>query len=396
MRLLPSDPDIQTLVGRIKNGDIDLQPDFQRGEVWSLTKQRRLIDSVLRDWHVPPIHVVQYSESKKQEVLDGQQRLAAIRDFVNGFFTIDGKTEPFDDKIWALNGMRYSDLPGEWKRQFDQFTIRVFRIVDFSPDEPAELFFRLNQPVSLTSAEQRNAFFGPVRSQVKEIAALIDELPLGFSNSRMAIDDVIARVGLSIESGTIREKLTAAKLTQRYRERVPFSNETLNLCKEAVKAFAYSASDRSRKLTLNKATLFSWLWASACLSKYYRFASAGRLIENALNSCEQLRSKFDSETSDNFIVPKGLKVPPALIGDLVALFNDRSSSRVSDVFSVIARDVVIWVFIANAIEQSDTSPVDPYSDLLSRQLFQMISCDRSSATELVTELIESHGWGGIR
>ena len=62
MRLLPSDPDVETIVGRIKNGDIDLQPEFQRGEVWSKLKKQRLIDSILRDWHVPPIHVIENSK----------------------------------------------------------------------------------------------------------------------------------------------------------------------------------------------------------------------------------------------------------------------------------------------------------------------------------------------
>lgn len=40
MRLLPSNPDI---VSRIDSGDIDLQPEFQRGEVWGKFKKQRLI-----------------------------------------------------------------------------------------------------------------------------------------------------------------------------------------------------------------------------------------------------------------------------------------------------------------------------------------------------------------
>jgi uncharacterized protein with ParB-like and HNH nuclease domain len=75
--MLPSDPDIETIVGRIKSGELDLQPDFQRGEVWPDSKKRRLIDTILREWHVPPIHVVENSGSYTQEVLDGQQRLVS-------------------------------------------------------------------------------------------------------------------------------------------------------------------------------------------------------------------------------------------------------------------------------------------------------------------------------
>ncbi len=38
MRLEPWEPDIRTLVSRIHEGEIDLQPDFQRGIAWNEQK----------------------------------------------------------------------------------------------------------------------------------------------------------------------------------------------------------------------------------------------------------------------------------------------------------------------------------------------------------------------
>lgn len=104
---------------------------------------------------------------------------------------MDGNTQPEDDEIRQLDGFSYKELPDFWRRRFDQFTIRVFRITDYSAEEPGELFYRLNQPTNLTAAEQRNVFFGPARQQVKELAEFMQELgmdktALGFSNSRMA------------------------------------------------------------------------------------------------------------------------------------------------------------------------------------------------------------------
>src|SRR3954470_17105963 len=104
MRLIPSDPDIATVVGRIRDGSLDLQPEFQRGEVWSRTKQRLLIDSILRSWYVPPVHVVR-TEHDEQEVLDGQQRLRSISDFRHGHYTVDGRTEPHSQAIATLAGL---------------------------------------------------------------------------------------------------------------------------------------------------------------------------------------------------------------------------------------------------------------------------------------------------
>ena len=103
MKLSPWEPDLRTIVDRIDTGDIDLQPDFQRQEVWSSSKKRRLIDTILRGWSIPPIHLVVTPDSR-MGVLDGQQRLATIRDFLHGEFAIDGHITPYDQRISSLHG----------------------------------------------------------------------------------------------------------------------------------------------------------------------------------------------------------------------------------------------------------------------------------------------------
>ncbi len=49
---------IETVVSRIRDGSLNLQPEFQRGEVWSVAKKKKLIDTILRGWKIPPIHVI--------------------------------------------------------------------------------------------------------------------------------------------------------------------------------------------------------------------------------------------------------------------------------------------------------------------------------------------------
>lgn len=46
MKCESTDLEIETIVNRIKNEDMDLQPDFQRGEIWTLQKKQKLIDSI--------------------------------------------------------------------------------------------------------------------------------------------------------------------------------------------------------------------------------------------------------------------------------------------------------------------------------------------------------------
>lgn len=354
MRLLPSDPDIATIVARIKNGDLNLQPNFQRGEVWSDAKKQKLIDSILRQWHVPPIHVIEHKKTSRQEVLDGQQRLVAIRDFANDKLAIDGNSEPFNEAISKLDGYKYSDLSKTWKRKFDQFTLRVFRITDYKTAEPYELFYRLNQPIILTAAEQRNAFFGPARHQIK---SLVDELEnskigkdfIGFSNSRMAYDDVLSKLCLTLEKGTLQEKITAPMLTQKYRSEEGFPE----LLIKKVRGVIGLLSELERFITiqpkLNKATFYSWLWflseivdSSGIKEQFYALGSF-------FSNFEELRAGFakrDANIADKSTTP--------FLIDLILIYNDRSSSRVSDVSSVLVRDMVIWInlaFLSPLLEQ---------------------------------------------
>jgi hypothetical protein len=66
--------------------DFDLNPDYQRGPVWSEHQQRRYLGHCLTGGESPPIYV--YRDRNKydapQEVVDGQQRLRAIYAFIGG------------------------------------------------------------------------------------------------------------------------------------------------------------------------------------------------------------------------------------------------------------------------------------------------------------------------
>ena len=117
--------------------------------------------------------------------------------------------------------MHYRDLPVEWQRKVRQYSILVVRLTEFNPQEPAELFYRLNQPSSLTSAEQRNAYIGATRDQIKALANKFLSLGaskelIGFSNSRLAYDEVISKFCYTIEIGTLKKKITSNDLSEKY------------------------------------------------------------------------------------------------------------------------------------------------------------------------------------
>jgi len=393
VRLLPSDPDIQTLVTRIRKGELVLQPNFQRGEVWSTGKKRRLIDSILREWHIPPIHVIVRDKDEREEVLDGQQRLTAIRDFVDGKITVDGTIEPADSELEALNGRRYDELPDGARRRFDRFTIRIFRIVDFTAEEPGELFFRLNQPTGLTSAEQRNAFFGPGRQQVKDLVELciskgIDEAFLGFSNSRMAYDDVLARVCLSLDLETLSEKVTSSRLTDRYRSSDAFPSRVVERCESAIKLLASARPHLKLESRFNKATLYSWL----C---FLAFPHPIFTEKNGAERLAQFLAFFELGRSDDFELLGDRPRHVDLMRKTLAIYDDRASSRVADVSSVLARHAALWIaltlFIAVVMRGGDAS--EPFARIL--KLIDLAIKGGESGDMLVGTILQQPHWGQL-
>ncbi len=96
MRLQRSELELEVLFRRMHEEEIDLQPDFQRGEIWDQRRRQKLIDTVLRQWYVPAVHLVRDDAVGKDLVLDGQQRCMSIRQFFENELAVWGESDPFD------------------------------------------------------------------------------------------------------------------------------------------------------------------------------------------------------------------------------------------------------------------------------------------------------------
>lgn len=325
MKLTPWDPDVKTIIDRVNAGDIDLQPEFQRQEVWTRGKKKKLIDTILREWSIPPIHLVQTLD-RRLEVLDGQQRLSSIVDFYNNRFSINGNITPNDEYVQSLHGVFYKNLDDDGRRNFEQYTIRCFRITDYAPEEPSELFYRLNQPTMLTSGEQRNALFGPAREQLKEVVRHFEGLgnnkeSIGFSNNRLAYDDIFARVLFFMERGDFGVKSTEARISERFREKRSFDSNLVDRVRKA-SVFFTDMREAVENYRFNKASLQSFLM----------FFTRDNITYETY-ACNFLSRLIEMRHAG----------PEEFIG-LISVFEDRSSLRVTDVSSVVYRDFVLCFF----------------------------------------------------
>lgn len=327
---------------------MDLQPDFQRGEIWTLQKKQKLIDSILRGWKIPPIHVIHNNQSI-DEVLVGQQRLAAIRDFYDNIICIDGKILPENSELIQLDGMHYRDLPKKWQRQFRQYSIVIIRLTEYQPEEPAELFYRLNQPTTLTSAEQRNAYIGVTRNQVKELSNKFVALgaskeTIGFSNSRLAYDEIISKFCFSVETGTLKKKITSNDISIQYRQAIPFSDGCIRIVAKTLEKFMECIIGWDDfKYSFNKATIFSWF-----VFIRRNLSLSDTELKNIIGYFEFCRAfikgKYKKVDQRYIEVFSSLQKRNSFFEIMLNTFNQRSSMGSTDALSIIYRDIIITVF----------------------------------------------------
>lgn len=160
------DPEIDSLYRKWKDGDLDVQPDFQRGFVWDIVKASRLIESILLDIPLPVIYLSQEKDSREY-VIDGQQRLTSFFSFIDG--KLPDPLLPFgkDFKLnnlnvfTELNGVFFKDLPKELQKKIRYYKVRTITFrKESEQDLKFEVFERLNTgAVSLNDQELRNCIY---------------------------------------------------------------------------------------------------------------------------------------------------------------------------------------------------------------------------------------------
>lgn len=105
-------PQIRDLVD--KGEVLNLRPEYQRRLRWSSAQKSKLIESLLLNIPVPPVFLYE-SDAARYEVMDGQQRLNAVREFVAGDFALTSLPV-----LKPLNGLRYNRCPPRIKRALDR------------------------------------------------------------------------------------------------------------------------------------------------------------------------------------------------------------------------------------------------------------------------------------
>lgn len=163
-----ADLSVYELYRRHRRGRINLQPDFQRFYVWGNGQiASRLVESILLEIPVPVIYLSE-EEDGTYVVIDGQQRLTALFNFLDNEYGLRGL-----EVLTDLNRRRFQDLPDDLQDKLENSTLRVIQIRKQShPDVRFEIFKRLNSgSVKLNDQELRNCVYrGAYNDLLTELA----------------------------------------------------------------------------------------------------------------------------------------------------------------------------------------------------------------------------------
>ena len=182
----PSTKKISALINDIKRCDLILQPEFQRKLVWNPKHKEAFIDTILQGFPFPEIYIAESgidldTLETQQVVVDGQQRLSTIMEYVAGDLECK-KIVPF------------ASLDDQSKKDFLNYDVVVRDLKDTAPELIKEIFRRINQTkYNLNSVEIQNAIYdGEFISTAKEILALFDRdtLPVFSDNDVTRMEDL--------------------------------------------------------------------------------------------------------------------------------------------------------------------------------------------------------------
>ncbi|KAJ3731247.1 hypothetical protein DFJ43DRAFT_1080604 [Lentinula guzmanii] len=165
----------RALYEQIYNSDIDLSPEYQRDVVWTKEKQTNLIDSIYRNYYIPPIIFavsIDDDGAEHRTCIDGKQRLTSIQLFMDGL--IPHRDPITGHKYWyriAETGEKKTKalLPERLRAMFANKQIVCVEYAELTDAEERDIFKRVQQGIALKPSEKLGAISTPRSAFIRRL-----------------------------------------------------------------------------------------------------------------------------------------------------------------------------------------------------------------------------------
>lgn len=229
-------------INTVQFGGLDLQPDYQRGYIWKTDFKDKLIYSIIKRYPTGNISVrslnTPNSKGAKEEVVDGQQRLTTIKNFVSNEYTIrsewsrkiielivsylgdnfeDLKLDKLKKKLKGKGNIRlkFDDLPSIIQGNINAYNIPVTYIANATDVQIREYFRFLQNQERLRAGEIIKSM--PATNLECYLNNITDKDKfmdiIGFSDNRAEFDKVFYSV-IGLVDGKISFGVTDKNIQQ--------------------------------------------------------------------------------------------------------------------------------------------------------------------------------------
>lgn len=147
---------VQELVNFHSSGELNINPWYQRRSVWTRPQKAYLINSLLEQKPIPSLYIRHSldveAEKSIREVVDGQQRVRAILEYVENKFAARHPNHSLK--------VKYNQLSKSERSKLKLTSLSVGYLLGANDGDVIEIFGRLNSVAkTLNAQEKRNALF---------------------------------------------------------------------------------------------------------------------------------------------------------------------------------------------------------------------------------------------
>jgi hypothetical protein len=313
----PYDYAVRGLMDMIVEGDLKINPEYQRNYRWSDTQASRFVESLLLNIPVPVIYLNEEKDTKLT-VIDGQQRLASLLRFIK---PEELEVNPLFNSMFLkplvlrelkvlsqLNGRTIRELSPEDRSTLLKRHIRCIVILNESDSMlKFEVFERLNTgSVNLTDQEVRNCIYnGPLNdllikaAQYEKYQELI-KLPSTEQNNMKDAELVLRffayRELPEYHSGNYTEYLNYYMeehriiSNARYQELLNIFEKTVNLCHGILGAGIAFRKPDNRENPLNSGWAKNFINGAIYDSQMIIYSFLPELDQLSSENIEQIRN----------------------------------------------------------------------------------------------------------
>jgi hypothetical protein len=190
------------IVRMYKNGQLEIQPDFQRNFVWKPTVQTLFIDSLVKRLPIPSLFIGLDYRTNKHIVIDGLQRISTIIKFFEEDKWRLSKLPDIDERISGkkVKEIKKNDLFSKVENLSIPVTIIRFDFLNQnSMDSLFTIFHRLNVGgQKLNNQEIRNCIysgkFNAMLKKVTQSGLWTDNLGKASKLDRLETEEILLRV----------------------------------------------------------------------------------------------------------------------------------------------------------------------------------------------------------